>query len=52
MDILVKIDPKLYRKFVKTEKGRPVLYMELKKALYGMLQAALLLWLNLTLGLQ
>ena len=41
-ELLVRIDPKLYRKHVQTEKGKSVLYVELKKALYGTLKAALL----------
>ena len=40
-ELMVQIDPKLYRKYVQIEKGREVLYVELKKALYGTLTAAL-----------
>ena len=36
-ELLVKIDPKLYRPCVLMENGKPVMYVELKKALYGML---------------
>ena len=36
-DLLVKCDPKLYRKYVVTERGQQVLYVELIKALYGTL---------------
>ena len=43
-EILVRMDPKLYRKYVKDENGKTVLYMELLKALYGTLRAALLFW--------
>ena len=43
-EMLVKLDPKLYRKYVRDEKGKPVLYVELLKALYGTLKAALLFW--------
>ena len=43
-DMLVKLDPKLYRKYVKDENGKTVLYVELRKALYGTLKAALLFW--------
>ena len=42
VDLLVKIEPKLYRKYVLIEKGKPS--VELKKALYGTLCAALLFW--------
>ena len=50
--IMTKLDPKLYCKYITTEKGRPVLYMDLKKSLYGTLQAALLFWRNLTSSLK
>ncbi len=46
--LLVRIDPKLYRKHIQMEKGKPVVYIELKKALYGTLKAALLFWKRLT----
>ena len=47
-ELLVKINPKLYRKYVQVEKGKTVLYVELRKALYGTLKAALLFWRRLT----
>jgi hypothetical protein len=47
-ELLVKIDPILYRKYVQTENGKQVLYVALKKALYGTLKAALLFWKKLT----
>jgi hypothetical protein len=47
-EMLVKMDPKLYRKYVKDENGRSVLYVELLKALDGTLRAALLFWKLLT----
>ena len=47
-ELLVRIDPKLYRKYVQVEKGKQVLYVELRKALYGTLKAALLFWKRLT----
>ena len=43
-EMLVKLDPKMYRKYVKNEHGKTVLYVELLKALYGTLKAALLFW--------
>ena len=43
-EMLVKLDPKMYRKYVKNENGKSVLYVELLKALYGTLKAALLFW--------
>ena len=51
-ELLVKLDPKLYRKYVQIEKGKQVLYVELKKALYGTLRAALLFWKKLSAKLQ
>jgi hypothetical protein len=43
-EMLVRMDPALYRKYVKDENGKTVLYVELLKALYGTLKAALLFW--------
>ena len=44
-ELIVKLEPSLYRKFVwKNKHGKPMLYVKLKKALYGTLQAALLFW--------
>ena len=43
--IMTKIDPSLYRKYVSfSQKGVPMLYVHLSKALYGMLREALLLF--------
>jgi hypothetical protein len=42
--MLVRMDPKLYRKYVRDENGKAVLYVELLKALYGTLRASLLFW--------
>jgi hypothetical protein len=41
-ELMVKINPKLYRQYVILEKGRSVLYLRLQKALYGMMKSALL----------
>lgn len=43
-DYLVLMDPRLYRKYIMMENGATVLYVELKKALYGQLKAALLFY--------
>ena len=40
--LLTKCDPKLYRQYVVSENNIPVLYVELIKALYGTLCAALI----------
>jgi hypothetical protein len=47
-ELLVKLDPKLYRKDIQVKKGKPVMYVQLKKALYGTLQASLLFWKDLS----
>ncbi len=47
-ELLVKIDPKLYRKYLMNRHGKPIMYVQLKKALYGTLQAALLFWKDLS----
>jgi len=43
-ELLTQVDPKLYRKFIQDEHGKPVLYVKLRKAIYGTLKAALLFW--------
>ena len=42
----------MYHKYIYIEKGKSVLYVELLKALYGTMQAALLFWCNLIENLQ
>eukprot|EP00957_Ditylum_brightwellii_P136918 10441808-Ditylum_brightwellii.AAC.1 len=46
--LIVKIKPVLYRKHLRTEIGKPVLYVCLKKALYGTMKATLLFWENVS----
>ena len=43
-ELLIKMNPKLYQKYVCNKRGKTVLYMDLLKALYGTLRAALLFW--------
>jgi hypothetical protein len=43
-EMLVRLDPKMYRQYIKDENGKTVLYVELLKALYGTMRAALLFW--------
>jgi hypothetical protein len=43
-EMLVKLDPKLHREFVKDKKGKSAPCVELLKALCGTLKAALLFW--------
>ena len=47
-ELLTKCDPKLYRQYVVTKNNKPVLYVELIKALYRTLRAALIFWHKLT----
>jgi hypothetical protein len=47
-ELLARVDPDKYRTYVVEERGKQVIYVELQKALYGTLQAALLFWENLT----
>jgi hypothetical protein len=41
-EMLVRMDLKLYRRYVKNKNGKSVIYVELPKAFYGTLIAALL----------
>jgi hypothetical protein len=45
---LTRVNPELYGKYTVMERGKPVLYVQLMKALYGTLQAALLFWQDLS----
>ena len=51
-EMLVKINPQMYRKYIRDENGKTIMYVQLKKALYGTMQAAMLFWKNLTGSLQ
>ena len=42
VNMLTKLDPNLYRKYIHTKGNNPIVYVELKKALYGTLQADLM----------
>ena len=48
VELLAQIEPQLYRKFIIAERGKKVLYVKLRKALYGTIQAAFLFWKKLT----
>ena len=41
VELLMKVEPKLYRKFLSVESGRSTMYVKLKKALYGTSQAVM-----------
>jgi hypothetical protein len=47
VDLLIEIDAS-YAEFVTLEKGKRVIYVQLVKALYGTLKAAMLFWKKLT----
>ena len=46
------IDPKIYMKYVVSEKGVKVIYVKLQKSLYGLLCSALLFCLKLATYLE
>ena len=51
-ELMVKVAPKMYRKFVTTNaKGKSVLYVQLEKAVYGMMKSALLFYRKLVADL-
>jgi len=41
---IIKLEQKLYRKYIWKKHYKPMLYVKLEKALYGTLQVALLFW--------
>ena len=51
VEILMEIAPDVYEKCVGYEKGEPVIYMRLLKALYGTVRAARLFWQMLSSSL-
>jgi hypothetical protein len=44
VELLAKVDPKLYTTYLRSERGQPVMYVQLQKALYGTVTAAMLFW--------
>jgi hypothetical protein len=44
VELLTRVDPNKYRTYMIEERGKMVLYEELQKALYSMLQAAFMFW--------
>jgi hypothetical protein len=46
-ELMVKTNPRLYRQYVILEKGKSVLYLQLQKALYGIMKSALLFYRKL-----
>jgi hypothetical protein len=52
-ELMVTIAPNIYRKYITTTaKGKPVLYVQLEKALYGMMKSALLFYRKLMADLR
>ena len=51
-ELLLEIDHDMYHQHMSKEKGKPVIYVELLKALYGTLRAARLFWETLSRKLQ
>ena len=44
-ELMIKLEPRVYRKYVASDaRGKPVLYVRLQKALYGLLRSALLFY--------
>ena len=52
INILHKIDLELYKRYTCIKKGKKTLYVRLRKALYGTVQAAMLFWKNLSTTLK
>ena len=47
-DMMIQIAPQVYRKYVAVNKKRtPILYVKLKKVLYGLMRASLLFYRKL-----
>jgi hypothetical protein len=52
-ELMVSIAPNIYRKYITVNaKGKPVLYVQLEKALYGMMKSALLFYCKLVADLR
>ena len=47
-ELLLEVDYDMYKPYVTYEKGQPVIYVEMLKALYGTLRAARLFWEKLS----
>ena len=50
-DLLIKIDPDIYSRHAYKDRGKTVMYVQLKKALYGTVTASLLFWKDLSSAL-
>ena len=47
-ELLVEIDPQTYAPYIIQEQGRKIIYVRVLKAIYGMLQSALLFYNKLS----
>ena len=47
-ELLLEVDPDMYTKYLVYEHNKPVIYVEMLKALYGTLRAARLFWIKLS----
>jgi hypothetical protein len=47
-ELLTKVDPEAYSEYLVKERGKTVMYVQLQKALYGTLTAAMLFWKDLS----
>ena len=52
VDMLIELDPMRYQSFVRTEKDQSIVYVEVKKAIYGMLKSAILFYKKLKSDLE
>ena len=51
-ELMVKVEPSLYRKYITTNaKGKPIFYVQVEKAVYGMMKSALLFYRKLVADL-
>jgi hypothetical protein len=47
-ELMVRVNPKIYRRYAtKDSKGKPIMYVQLYKSVYGLLQSALLFYRKL-----
>ena len=52
-ELMVQVAPNLYRKYISVDsKGKPILYVKLQKALYGLMRSALLFYRRLVKDLE
>ena len=52
-ELMVQVAPSLYCKYVTSNaKGKPILYVQLEKAVYGMMKSALLFYRKLVADLK